>query len=132
MAIILEKSQRDGVYKFLLYDLSNVSEIHIALKRGEIEEARVLRQRLEEDLRLLDQIGWEKDSDQAAFGITLPSDEIRSIFTHLREEAIKVINDAMTEFANQMLTEAYAVTETCSVVLLELPGGTRHLRSQSE
>jgi hypothetical protein len=123
--VTLDHTQRDGVYQFVLHDLGNLGELSLALGREEVHQARHLRQRFEEDLRLLDQLGWEKNPDKSEFAIRLGSDEIRAVFTRLRELTTEVINEAMTEFANQMLKEAFGVAETCAVVLQELPGGLR-------
>jgi hypothetical protein len=123
--VTLDHSQRDGIYTFLLHDLANLGELALVLSRGEVQQARHLGTRFKQELRLLDQVGWEKNPDQSEFTISMGLDEIRAVFTRLRELTTVVINEAMTEFANQMLKEAFGVAETCAVVLQELPGGSR-------
>jgi hypothetical protein len=125
MAITLDHSQRDGVHQFVLHDLGNLGELALALGQGEVHRAQDLRKRFEEDLRLLDEIGWEKKADRNEYLVRMDFDELRSVFTRLRELTTEVINEAMTEFANQMLKEAFSVGETCAVVLGQLPGGAR-------
>jgi hypothetical protein len=46
----------------------------------ELALARRLRQRFEEDMHLLDQIGWEPKGKREMYAITLASEEIRSVF----------------------------------------------------
>lgn len=124
MAVMLTRSQRDGVYVFLLEDLAEMTDLVVALRSGDIDMAKRLRQWIEEDWRLLDEIGWVKVGTEDAYSITLPSDEIRTVFGRLHERARNSINHAMSEFANQVLKETFEVAQTSKMVLQELPGGT--------
>jgi hypothetical protein len=90
--------------------------------------AQRLRSRFEEDMRLLDQIGWEPKGDKEVYAITLASDEIRSIFRRLLAQALQLI-DAPGARSAQVLGQAASVAEIASVVLNELPGGARVSRT---
>lgn len=132
MGALLADSQRDAVYRFILFDLNDMGDMATLLRGGEVEQARLLRCRFEEDMLLLDQIGWEQTGKRPAYALTLPSDEIRAIFRRLLTQATQVINESLAEFATQMLGDAFSMVEIAEIVLNELPGGTRHLRSQPE
>jgi hypothetical protein len=125
MAIVLDHSQRDGVYEFVLHDLSQLGELAAVLGRGEVDRARGLRRRFEEDLRLLDQIGWERADDRGEYAIRLGADEVRPVFARLRALTSEVIRESGAEFTSTTLEQAFGVAETCAVVLGELPGGVR-------
>jgi hypothetical protein len=125
MAVVLNGSQRDPVYQFILFDLSRIGDMEILLMSDEPELARRLRRRLEEDWRLLDQIGWELRGDRKVYAITLPSDEIRTVFKRLHSLATHIINKSIAESADRTLKAAFSVAETSAVVLQELPGGVR-------
>lgn len=125
MAVMLDCSQRDAVYQFVLLDLIGVGNMPSLMRRGKVEQACGLRQRFEQDMQLLDQIGWGPKGGKEVYAITLASDDIRAIFRRLLARATLVINEAVTEFANQVLTEASCVAETSRIVLGELPRGAR-------
>jgi hypothetical protein len=124
MGILLVDSQRDAVYQYLLVDLGGVADITTLIRGGELVLARRLRSRFEEDMRLLDQIGWEPKGDKEVYAITLASNEIRAIFRRLLAHAIQIINAPGARSA-QVLKLAASVAEIASMVLNELPGGTR-------
>jgi hypothetical protein len=127
MGILLVDSQRDQVYQYLLVDVSRVADITTLIRGGEVVLARQLRSRFEEDMRLLDQIGWESKADKTVYAITLASDDIRAIFRRLLAHAIQLIDEPGARSA-LVLKQAASVAETASMVLNELPGGTREPR----
>ncbi len=120
MGILLAGSQRDEVYQYLLVDVGGVSDITTLIRGGELVLARRLRVRFEEDMRLLDQIGWEPKGKKEVYAITLPSDEIRSIFRRLLAYVLQVIDEPGTRSAT-VLKQAASVAEIASIVLNELP-----------
>jgi hypothetical protein len=124
MGILLADSQRDEVYQYLLVDVGGVGDVTTLIRGGELALARRLRSRFEEDMRLLDQIGWEPKGEKAVYAITLASDEIRSIFRRLLAQALQLIDEPGAR-SPQVLRQAASVAEIASIVLNELPGGTR-------
>jgi hypothetical protein len=128
MGILLADSQRDEVYQYLLVDVGGVADITTLIRGGELQLARRLRSRFEEDMRLLDQIGWEPKSEKAVYAVTLASDEIRSIFRRLLAHALQLIDEPGAR-SPQVLRQAASVAEITSVVLNELPGGARTPRA---
>jgi hypothetical protein len=124
MGILLVDSQREEVYQYLLVDVSGVADITTLIRGGELVLARRLRSRFEEDMRLLDQIGWEPKGDKEVYAITLASDEIRAIFRRLLAHAIQLLDEPGAR-STLVLKLAASVAETASMVLNELPGGTR-------
>jgi hypothetical protein len=124
MGIFLVSSQRDDVYQYLLVDVDGVVDMTTLIRGGELLLARRLRQQFEEDMRLLDQIGWEPKGDKDVYAITLASDEIRSIFKRLLARALQLITEPRGRSA-PTLKLAGSVAEVAKIVLQELPGGTR-------
>jgi hypothetical protein len=125
MTVVLDRSQRDCVHLYLLAEITEISELVIALRNDEVDTAQQWRRWIEEDWRLLDEIGWEKTGTEEIYPITLPASEIRKVFGRLGDQARNSINNAMGEFANRVLKEAFTAAETAEMVLQELPGGTR-------
>lgn len=128
MGVFLAGPQRDQVYQYLLVDVGSVTDMTTLIRGNELLLARRLRARFEEDMRLLDQIGWEPKGRREVYAITLGSDDIRSIFRRLLALALQIIDEPDTQ-SPHVLREAAMVAETASVVLNELPGGTREPRS---
>jgi hypothetical protein len=123
MGVMLDGSQRDAVYQFVLFDLSGIGDMMTLVRGGNLDRAQGLRQRFEQDMRLLDQIGWEPKGRKVAYAITLASDELRAIFRRLLGRAIQIINEPR-KASVQVLTQASSVAVTSSIVLNKLPGGT--------
>jgi hypothetical protein len=124
MGIFLVGSQRDEVYQYLLVDVGAIADMTTLIRGGELHLARRLRVRFEEDMRLLDQIGWEPKGRKDVYAITLASDEIRSIFRRLLAYVLQIIDEPAGRSA-QVLNRAAGMAEIASIVLNELPGGTR-------
>jgi hypothetical protein len=124
MGIFLVGSQRDEVYQYLLVDIGAVADITTLIRGSELHLAKRLRGRFEEDMRLLDQIGWEPKGRKEVYAITLASDEIRSIFRRLLAYVLQLIDEPGRRSA-QVLNRAAGMAEIASIVLNELPGGTR-------
>jgi hypothetical protein len=126
VAIVLVRSQRDVVHRFVLGDLDDIELEAVALGEGHLDQRRYLRERFVADVRLLDQLGWELVARQDIYAITLPSDEIRATFGRLYAKASVIIQSrSREEFGPAARRLAFEVADTCAVVLLELPGGVR-------
>jgi hypothetical protein len=128
MGVLLAGFQRDEVYQYLLVDVGGIADMTTLIRGGELLLARRLRSRFEEDMRLLDQIGWEPKGEKEVYAITLASNEIRSIFRRLLAQALQLIDEPGARSA-QVLRQAASVAEIASVVLNELPGGARVSRT---
>jgi hypothetical protein len=124
MGIFLVDSQRDEVYQYLLVDVGTIADMTTLIRGSELHLARRLRVRFEEDMRLLDQIGWEPKGKKEVYAITLASDEIRSIFRRLLAYVLQIIDEPGAKSA-AVLSRAADMAEIASIVLNELPGGTR-------
>lgn len=90
------------------------------LQQGDVDNARRMRVRFEQDMRLLDQIGWERRKLRDACAIRLPLDETRAIFERLLAEATSVLGDSEVK-AENAVEEAHMVAETAEMVLGLLP-----------
>jgi hypothetical protein len=112
------------VYGYLLVEVSGIAGIITLIRGGDLHLARRLRSRFEEDMRLLDQIGWEPKGRLEVYAITLESDEIRSIFRRLMGQAARLLHDPPIRSV-VIHKEATDMVEIARMVLNELPGGTR-------
>jgi hypothetical protein len=78
--IKLNRRQRDAIYDEVVLDLHGIGDIAIALDGDEYDVARRYRRRFEDDMRLLDDLGWEPDQrDRDEFELTMPAEDLARV-----------------------------------------------------
>ncbi len=120
--MVLDRAQRDALRQFLVTDLAGVGDVAIVLQEGEVAEALRLRNQFEEDLRLLDLLGWQATGDRDCFELT-PSEEVVRVLGRLHVRATGLIASTVAEFDGEDLNEALRVAETCATALRGLRSG---------
>lgn len=117
MAIVLNRAQRNAVYGFVVSDLAEVASLVAALEASEVKRAQWLRRNFEQAALLLDQIGWEKMGSRERYEVQLGDADVLALFGRLHEQASRLIDDAISEFARAMLSDAFCVAEVASRTL---------------
>lgn len=117
MAIVLNQAQRNAVYGFVVSDLAEVAGLVAALEASEVKRAQWLRRNFEQAALLLDQIGWEKMGSRERYRVELGDADVLALFGRLHERASRLIDDAISEFARAMLSDAFCVAEVASRTL---------------
>ena len=117
MALVLNRAQRNAVYRFVVSDLARAGCVAAALEEGEIATAERLRRQFDQAVRLLDQIEWIHAGSRDRYEVTLAEADAQGLFERLHEDATRVINDAITEFADAVLKEAFSVAEVSGAAL---------------
>lgn len=97
MAIKLSREQREAIYAEVVVDLSGTGDISIELDNGDYDAARRLRRRFEDDMRLLDEIGWEPDPDEDEFELSMPPDQLARALRWLGERARATVHTHVVE-----------------------------------
>jgi hypothetical protein len=123
MAVILDSVQRDAIRKFVLSDIVEAGMLAVALEEGE-DTLQRLRSLLDQSMRFLGQIGWEKDGTKERYEVVLSEADQLAIFGRFHERATNLINDAMGAFADDFLKETFAVAKVAGDALSELADGT--------
>ncbi len=118
--LLVVDAQRNAMFDFVLGEMPDFGDIRIMLEKGEVELARQMRVRFEQDMSLLDHIGWERRKLRDACAIRLPLDESRAIFERLLAEATSALGDPDVR-AEDAVEEAHMVAETAEMVLGLLP-----------
>lgn len=101
MAIKLSREQRDAIYAEIMLDLSGTGDIQIELDNGDYEAARRHRRRFEDDMRLLDDIGWEPKADGEEFELSMPADQLARALRHLNANAHAMLDAHVAEPIDQ-------------------------------
>lgn len=87
MPIFLDREQRDAVRDALLTNLSGVGDIHLTLMNEDWARARRYRMEFEDDMRLLDDLGWGDDEPGERFEVTMEPVALRRLVARLHELA---------------------------------------------
>jgi hypothetical protein len=122
-AVILDSVQRDAIRKFVLSDIVEAGMLAVALEEGE-DTLQRLRALLQQSMRLLSQIGWEKVGTEERYEVVLSKADQLAIFGRFHERATNLINDAMGTFADEVLKETFAVAKVAGNALSELADET--------
>ncbi len=125
MTVILDSVQRDAIRKFVLSDIVEAGVLAVALEEGE-DTLQRLRSLLDQSMRVLGQIGWERVGTEERYEVVLSEADQLAIFGRFHERATNLINDAMGTFAHDFLTETLAVAKVAGNALSELADGTAH------
>jgi len=97
MAIKIEAATRQVLYEAATTDLSGIGDLMIELDAGRVLEAQLLRQRFEDELRLLDDLGWETVDDRQEFGLTMPVEQLtRMLGTFYDRQMCLLLDNAST------------------------------------
>ncbi len=116
--MVLDRTQRDALHQFVVTDLAGVGDVAIVLQNGEVAEALRLRHRFEEDLRLLDLLGWQVTGDRDSYEL-MPSEEAVRVLGRLHVRATGRIAQTVAEFFGEQLNQALRVAEACAMALRE-------------
>jgi hypothetical protein len=88
----ITKAQRDGLYELVRNHIAGIGDIPIAMEeKGDFAEAERLGLRFVEDVRLLQDIGWQPHEERERFELTMPVDELTEVLQRLHEEAKQVL-----------------------------------------
>jgi hypothetical protein len=88
MPLTVSVDERRAIRDELLVDISRVGDIALALDRDDPEQARCLRYELEQDYRLLDDLGWAEEDPGEAFELTMPAGELSHALARLHGLAL--------------------------------------------
>lgn len=122
MPVRLRRAERDALWQLVHMLLASIGDIFTAVDAGEINEARMLRHRYRDLMRLLDDIGWKQQDHGAEFAITMDPDALMRALARVHERAI----DLICEHADgrplepQVLQFAVIGASACDTILTQL------------
>ncbi len=126
MAIKINREQRDAIYDEVVLDLHGIGDIAIALDGDEYDIARRYRRRFEDDMRLLDDLGWEPDQrDRDEFELTMPADDLARVVGHFNKMLGASLREHFTEPDDaRRLVERELAAQTAFGSILTQPAKT--------
>lgn len=118
-AITISRAQRDAIYEEVLNDLGAIGDIGVCLENQNFNQARRYRQDFEDDMRLLDDLGWEPEALDDQFTLGMPRDQLARTLLRLGSKAASFARDQPVETLQDQdyACRAVAIATTCHAVL---------------
>jgi len=120
MYVTINRRDRDAIYDGLMTDLTAIGDIFSHLHNDEPIHAKCLRRRFEAELRLLDDLGWEKEPDSECFELTMPAREFRPVIERVYWSAVSSLADHPDELVDEAVYVLTAATSACPELLARL------------
>jgi len=97
MGITIGREQRDAIYQEVVLDLTGLTDLWTEFDRGNVDRARELRTRLELDMRLLDDIGWEPEQESDEFELTMDGVDLAAVVSYLIDQTGAILHTHIVE-----------------------------------
>lgn len=120
MSLTINRTDRDALYDSLVTDLSAIGDISIDLGNDEPTHAKRLRRRFEVELRLLDDLGWEKEPDREQFELRMPAAELRPIIERIYWTAVGSLANHPEELIEEAAYQLKNAVSACPELLAML------------
>ena len=122
ITITINREQRDGLYELVRNHLGSVGDLFDALEREkDFAKAEQLGLELEEDLRLMKDLGWGEDDGRDGVELTMPPFDLMELLDRLRGEAGLVLSGGEDSSEDVETTRRFRQGfETCQKLLADL------------
>lgn len=120
MCVTINRRDRDAIYDGLMTDLAAIGDVFIDLHNDEPASAKRLYRRFEVELRLLDDLGWEKEPEAERFELTMPARELRPVIERVYWSAVSSLADHPEELVDEAVQALTAATSVCPELLARL------------
>jgi len=120
MGMTINRRYRGALYAGLMGDLSAHSDIFTHLRNDEATEAKRLHHRFKGELRLLDDLGWEREPEAEQFELTMPPRELRPIIERVYWSAVASLNNEPDELVDEAVAHLAEATVACPEMLARL------------
>lgn len=120
MSLTIIRSERDALYHSLVIDLSAIGDIHTSLEHDDTDTAIRLWRRFDAGLRLLDDLGWDRQQHARHFELTMPPTELRPILERIYWSTIETLAGEAREIDETEATVLRSTTTICPAILARL------------
>jgi hypothetical protein len=120
MVMTITRGYRDALYDGLMMDLTAHGDIFTLLHDGEVTEARRLHHRFKSGLRLLDDLGWEREPEAQQFELTMAPRELRPIIERVYWSAVASLNHEPHQLIDEAVANLTEATVACPEMLARL------------
>jgi hypothetical protein len=120
----ITREQRDALRLEILDGLYAIGDLSIALNQQDYEQAQRYRQRFEDEMRLLDDLGWTEEDERARFELTLPAEQLKPTLKRMSEQAEGAIQQFEQDWREGR--ESAERARTVAIICSKLLGETKH------
>jgi hypothetical protein len=120
MHVTINRRDRDAIYDGLMTDLSAIGDVFIDLHNDEPASAKRLYRRFEVELRLMDELGWEKEPEAERFELTMPARELRPVIERIYWSAVSSLAAHPEELVETAVHALTVATSACPELLARL------------
>jgi hypothetical protein len=120
MSMTINRRYRDALYDGLMTDLTAHGDIFTYLQHDETAEAKRLHHRFRGELRLLDDLGWEREPVAEEFELTMPPRVLRPIIERVYWSALAGLNNSPEELTEECLVNLNEASVACPEMLARL------------
>jgi hypothetical protein len=97
MGLTIIRTERDALYHSLITSLSAIGDIHTSLQKDDPDSAIRLWRRFDAELRLLDDLGWDREQQVRHFELRMPPAELRPILERFYWNTIGMLAEESQE-----------------------------------
>lgn len=116
----LGRGDRDALRQVLVTRLSGLGDVYLALRRGDEADAQRMWRRSERDMRLLDDLGWERETERDGFRLTMTAEELRGVLEGIYWESVAGLSQKEDDLADDAREQLKAVVGLCSSLLAQV------------
>lgn len=85
--IEISREQRQPLHRLVTQHISGIGDVYLMIEQGDFATAERYGLEYGEDLRMLDDLGWDPDDARDSYPLTLPPDELIEALKRLRQDA---------------------------------------------
>lgn len=120
MGMTINRRYRDALYDGLITDLTAHGDIFTYLRNDEAADAKRLHHRFKGELRLLDDLAWEREPEAERFELTMPPRALRPIMERVYWSAVAGLSNAPEELTEDCLANLNEAVVACPEMLARL------------
>lgn len=120
MGMTINRRYRDALYDGLMTDLSAHDDLFTLLRNDEATEAKRLHHRFKGELRLLDDLGWEREPEAEKFELTMAPRDLRPIIERVYWSAVASLNNEPDQLVDEALANLNEAVVACPEMLARL------------
>ena len=120
MGMTINRRYRDALYDGLMTDISAHSDLFSLLRNDEITEAKRLHHRFKGELRLLDDLAWEREPETEQFELTMAPRELRPSIERVYWSAVASLSYEPDQLVEEALANLNEAVVACPEMLARL------------
>jgi hypothetical protein len=120
MGMTINRRYRDALYDGLMTDLTALGDVFKHLRSDKTTDAKRLYHRLRGELRLLDDLAWEREPEAERFELTIPPRALRPIIERVYWGAVASLNNEPDGYIAEALDNLNEAVIACPEMLARL------------